>query len=114
MVNFTQSLRKQRIFFNRPILILHFFFFFAAVKSNPDINIVRALKFLGTGFDCASQAELEEVMSIGATPGEIIFANPCKGKGILSTTFPSSDQWAIMMLLFNCNTTDRMRSHLRY
>lgn len=51
-----------------------------AVKSNPDINIVRALHFLGTGFDCASQAELEEVKAVGAKPENIIYANPCKGK----------------------------------
>jgi ornithine decarboxylase len=51
-----------------------------AVKSNPDINIIRALHFLGTGFDCASQAELEEVRGIGAKPENIIYANPCKGK----------------------------------
>lgn len=51
-----------------------------AVKSNPDINIIRALHYLGTGFDCASQAELEEVKSIGAKAENIIYANPCKGK----------------------------------
>lgn len=51
-----------------------------AVKSNPDINIVRTLKFLGAGFDCASMAELEEVLSVGAQPTDIIYANPCKGK----------------------------------
>jgi ornithine decarboxylase len=51
-----------------------------AVKSNPDINIIRALHYLGTGFDCASQAELEEVRSIGAKAENIIYANPCKGK----------------------------------
>jgi ornithine decarboxylase len=51
-----------------------------AVKSNPDINIIRALHYLGTGFDCASQAELEEVKSIGAKSENIIYANPCKGK----------------------------------
>jgi ornithine decarboxylase len=51
-----------------------------AVKSNPDINIIRTLHYLGTGFDCASQAELEEVKSIGAKAENIIYANPCKGK----------------------------------
>jgi ornithine decarboxylase len=50
-----------------------------AVKSNPDINIVRALAQLGCGFDCASKSEIEEVLSIGVTPDRIIFANPCKG-----------------------------------
>jgi len=52
-----------------------------AVKSNPDINIVRALAQLGCGFDCASKSEIEEVLSIGVSPDRIIFANPCKGPG---------------------------------
>jgi hypothetical protein len=55
-----------------------------AVKSNPDINIVRTLQFLGSGFDCASSAEFEEVLSVGAKPDKIIYANPAKGKGTTS------------------------------
>mmetsp|Transcript_7539 Transcript_7539/g.13647 ORF Transcript_7539/g.13647 Transcript_7539/m.13647 type:complete len:494 (-) Transcript_7539:328-1809(-) len=49
-----------------------------AVKSNPDRAIIRTLKAIGTGFDCASQAELEQVLALGVPPGNIIFANPCK------------------------------------
>jgi ornithine decarboxylase len=52
---------------------------FYAMKSNPDINIVRALHAFGGGFDCASRSELEEVLSVGVSPDKIIFANPCKG-----------------------------------
>jgi len=71
---------------------------FYAMKSNPDINIVRTLHFLGTGFDCASTSELEEALNIGVPPSKIIFANPCKGpehilyarsKGVSLMTFDS-------------------------
>lgn len=55
-----------------------------AVKSNPDIAIVRTLALLGAGFDCASKPELEEVLSIGVQPERIIFANPTKAKGTAS------------------------------
>jgi len=65
-----------------------------AVKSNPDINIIRTLHFLGTGFDCASQAELEEVKSIGVKPEHVIYANPCKGKEHL--TFAKSNGFDLM------------------
>jgi ornithine decarboxylase len=81
-----------------------------AVKSNPDINIVRTLKFVGAGFDCASQAELEEVLSVGAHPdNDIIFANPCKGKdhilfakekGITRMTFDNSAELEKIVSLY--------------
>lgn len=74
---------------------------FYAMKSNPDINIVRTLHFLGTGFDCASKAELDEAISVGVAPTKIIFANPCKGKehilfakqvGVEMMTFDNMDE----------------------
>jgi len=52
---------------------------FYAVKSNPNINIVRALYLLGVNFDCASKGEIDLVLSIGADPTQIIYANPSKG-----------------------------------
>eukprot|EP01125_Pyxidicula_operculata_P005073 TRINITY_DN185_c0_g1_i2.p1 TRINITY_DN185_c0_g1~~TRINITY_DN185_c0_g1_i2.p1 ORF type:complete len:406 (+),score=53.31 TRINITY_DN185_c0_g1_i2:242-1459(+) len=50
-----------------------------AVKSNPDINILRTLFLLGVNFDCASKGEIDLVMSLGAEPTQIIYANPAKG-----------------------------------
>jgi len=67
-----------------------------AVKSFPDINVVRLLHLLGANFDCASRSEIELALSIGAQPGEIIYANPAKGfkhieyakeKGVKQMTF---------------------------
>jgi len=52
---------------------------FYAIKSCPDINIVRTLHMLGVNFDCASKGEIEMALSVGAKPNEIIFANPAKG-----------------------------------
>lgn len=52
---------------------------FYAVKSNPDDMIVRTLHVAGTGFDCASKVELEQVLKMpGIDVNDIIFANPCK------------------------------------
>jgi diaminopimelate decarboxylase len=52
---------------------------FYAVKSNPDINILRALFILGVNFDCASKGEIQQILEIGADPSQIIYANPAKG-----------------------------------
>uniref|UniRef100_A0A673ULK4 Orn/DAP/Arg decarboxylase 2 N-terminal domain-containing protein n=1 Tax=Suricata suricatta TaxID=37032 RepID=A0A673ULK4_SURSU len=51
---------------------------FYAVKCNNSIWVLRVLASLGTGFDCASQLELEQVLGLGVAPSRIIYANPCK------------------------------------
>lgn len=49
-----------------------------AVKCN-DSNIVLAmLAALGTGFDCASKAEISKILALGVGPERIIFAQPAK------------------------------------
>jgi len=50
-----------------------------AVKSNPDLNILRSLIILGVNFDCASKGEIQQILDIGAEPSQIIYANPAKG-----------------------------------
>lgn len=72
-----------------------------AVKCNPDKEVLRLLALLGTGFDCSSRGEIEQVLSIGLDPSRIIFANPCKPpshlryarrKGVGKLTFDSADE----------------------
>ncbi|CAG8688245.1 2686_t:CDS:2, partial [Acaulospora colombiana] len=48
------------------------------VKCNPDPMVLRLLSALGTGFDCASKAEIQTVLDMGVDPSRIIYANPCK------------------------------------
>ncbi|KDN38569.1 hypothetical protein K437DRAFT_22141 [Tilletiaria anomala UBC 951] len=74
---------------------------FYAVKCNPDPNVLRLLAALGTGFDCASNGEIQNVLDIGVSPSRIIYANPCKAssfvrqaarQGIAMTTFDNLDE----------------------
>jgi ornithine decarboxylase len=67
-----------------------------AVKCNPHPLIIDRLVKLGAGFDCASMAEIDLVISKGSK--DILFANPCKipsdirraqDLGITRTTFDS-------------------------
>ncbi|KAI8549388.1 hypothetical protein RHMOL_Rhmol06G0020900 [Rhododendron molle] len=44
---------------------------FYAVKCNPDPAFLGAMAALGSGFDCASQAEIESVLSLGVSPDRI-------------------------------------------
>lgn len=49
-----------------------------AVKSNDNTHLLREVLNQGCNFDCASKAEIEHVLSLGAKPQQIIYANPCK------------------------------------
>ncbi|KAL7276844.1 Ornithine decarboxylase [Rhizina undulata] len=51
---------------------------FYAVKCNGDRNVLRLLAALGTGFDCASKQEIQQVLECGVSPKRIIYAHPCK------------------------------------
>ncbi|XP_011863892.1 PREDICTED: ornithine decarboxylase 2-like isoform X2 [Vollenhovia emeryi] len=49
-----------------------------AVKCNPDPSVIKILAALNTGFDCASEQEIRQVMQYGVQADRIIFANPYK------------------------------------
>jgi ornithine decarboxylase len=80
-----------------------------AVKCNPDPQVIRLLAELGTGFDCASKAEIEQILKIGVEPTRIIYAQPCKTKsyvryaaeqGVKQMTFDNSDELYKIKSLF--------------
>jgi ornithine decarboxylase len=49
-----------------------------AVKCNDNEVVLKTLVALGTSFDCASKAEINKMLDLGASPERIIFANPTK------------------------------------
>lgn len=74
---------------------------FYAVKCNPDPQVLHLLAALGTGFDCASKAEIEQVLDMGVDAERIIYAQPCKtnsyvryvaAKGVKQMTFDNADE----------------------
>lgn len=74
---------------------------FFAIKCNPDPYVLRLLASLGTGFDCASNGEIGQVLPLGVDPSRIIFANPCKATsfirqsaraGVEMMTFDNTDE----------------------
>ncbi|KAI6784904.1 Ornithine decarboxylase-like protein [Emericellopsis cladophorae] len=74
---------------------------FYAVKCNPDPKVLKLLSELGTGFDCASKTEIEQVLSMGTSPDRIIYAQPCKtnsyvrfvkSAGVKQMTFDNADE----------------------
>ncbi|TGJ83898.1 hypothetical protein E0Z10_g4850 [Xylaria hypoxylon] len=82
---------------------------FYAVKCNPDPKVIQLLAGLGTGFDCASKAEIEQVLDIGVDPSRIIYAQPCKtnsyvrfvaSRGVKQMTFDNADELRKIAKLF--------------
>lgn len=72
-----------------------------AVKCNPDNEVLRLLANLGTGFDCASKAEIQQVLDLGVRADRIIYANPCKAASYIryaakvnvhATTFDNAEE----------------------
>ncbi|KAH7947569.1 hypothetical protein HPB52_013400 [Rhipicephalus sanguineus] len=51
---------------------------FYAVKCNNDPVVLEVLASLDIGFDCASIAEIETMVSLGVDPSRIIYAHPQK------------------------------------
>ncbi|KAK1877234.1 Ornithine decarboxylase [Dissostichus eleginoides] len=51
---------------------------FYAVKCNNTPAVLRVLRALSTGFDCASKAEIQMVLNLGVSPDKIIFAHTTK------------------------------------
>lgn len=49
-----------------------------AVKCNDSPVVLQTLAMMGTGFDCASKAEISKVLNFGVSPEAIIYANPTK------------------------------------
>lgn len=49
-----------------------------AVKCNATTGILQAMADSGVFFDCASPAEIRQVLEVGADAAHILYANPCK------------------------------------
>jgi ornithine decarboxylase len=61
---------------------------FYAVKANPDIEVLRLLNSLGTGFEIASEGELQILAALGVGPERIITSNPIKTLKFLEKALP--------------------------
>ncbi len=57
---------------------------FYAVKANPDREVLKLMNSLGTGFEIASEGELQILASLGVGPERIITSNPVKTFKFLS------------------------------
>ena len=70
-----EALRQQFDRFNRYLSNVTPYY---AIKANPYPEIIKTFVKLGSGFDVASANEMKLVLSLGADPKKVIFANTIK------------------------------------
>lgn len=54
--------------------------YLSAVKCNDNKTLLTLLSRAGTGFDCASKKEMQQILQLGVNPERIIFAAPRKAE----------------------------------
>ncbi|RMZ42905.1 hypothetical protein AFCA_009469 [Aspergillus flavus] len=81
---------------------------FYAVKCNSDVNFLRYLDRLGVNFDCASQGEIELILSLGVDSSRIIFAHPCKSISALHFAAKQGIRWATFD---NIDELEKVKQH---
>jgi ornithine decarboxylase len=67
-----------------------------AVKSNPDPRVLKVLMQEGAGFEIASIAELDLLLSIGVPVGEIFYSNPMKSRAYLEYAKAKGVEWFVV------------------
>ena len=67
-----------------------------AVKANPDRRVVKALMQEGCGFEIASTAELDLLLSLGAAAAEIFYSNPMKSRQAIACAASKGVEWFVV------------------
>src|SRR5437867_8636781 len=74
-----------------------------AVKANPDRRVLKALIQEGCGFEIASIAELDLLLSLGVPAAEVFFSNPVRSRDSIAYAAGKGVEW------FVTDSLDEMR-----
>lgn len=67
-----------------------------AVKSNPDPRVLKVLIEEGVGFEIASIAELDILLSLGVNPKDIYYSNPMKSRAYIEYAAEKGVIWYVV------------------
>ena len=67
-----------------------------AVKANPDRRVLKALVQEGAGFEIASTAELELLLSLGVNAADVFFSNPMRSREADATAAAKGLRWFVV------------------
>ena len=67
-----------------------------AVKANPDRRVLKVLVQEGAGFEIASTAELDLLLSLGVPAAEIFYSNPVKSRESIAYAAAKGVEWFVI------------------
>jgi ornithine decarboxylase len=67
-----------------------------AVKANPDRRVLKVLAQEGCGFEIASIAELDLLISLGVNPAEVFYSNPVKSRESIAYAAAKGVEWYVV------------------
>ncbi|HZM33395.1 MAG TPA: type III PLP-dependent enzyme [Burkholderiales bacterium] len=67
-----------------------------AVKANPDPRVLRVLAQEGCGFEIASTAELDLLVSLGVPAAEVFYSNPVKSRESIAYAASRGVEWFVV------------------
>ena len=67
-----------------------------AVKANPDRRVLKVLIEEGCGFEIASIAELDLLLSLGVPAGEVFYSNPVKARESIAYAAGKGVEWFVV------------------
>ena len=67
-----------------------------AVKANPDPRVLKVLIQEGAGFEIASIAELDLLLTLGVPVAEIFYSNPMKSRAYLEYAAAKGVEWFVV------------------
>src|SRR5262245_33097226 len=67
-----------------------------AVKANPDRRVVKVLAQEGCGFEIASTAELDLLLTLGVNPAEVFYSNPVKSRDSIAYAAAKGVEWFVV------------------
>src|SRR3954467_8604861 len=67
-----------------------------AVKANPDRRVLKALAPDHVGFEIASTAELDLLLSLGVPAGEVFYSNPMKSRDSIAYAAAKGVEWFVV------------------
>jgi ornithine decarboxylase len=67
-----------------------------AVKANPDRRVLKVLAEEGCGFEIASTAELDLLLSLGVPAAEVFFSNPVKSRDAVAYAAGKGVEWFVV------------------
>jgi ornithine decarboxylase len=67
-----------------------------AVKANPDRRVLKVLAQESAGFEIASTAELDLLLSLGADAAEVFYSNPVKSRESIAYAAARGVEWFVV------------------